>query len=239
MDSLALLRQRIASLKNSERAQISLRFFKTGPGQYGEGDRFLGLTVPQTRTLAKTCGDLAQKEVDQLMYSPWHEERLLALFILIAQFKKGSQQRKEEIYHYYLASTHWINNWDLVDTSARDIVGVYLLDRPREVLFELARSKSLWERRIAIIATFAFIRCEQYQDSMKLVELLMLDQHDLMHKACGWVLREIGKKNLQVLENFLQRHYRHMPRTMLRYAIERFPEEVRKKYLLGSIPVLE
>lgn len=239
MDSLALLRQRIASLKNSERAQISLRFFKTGPGQYGEGDRFLGLTVPQTRTLAKTCGDLAQKEVDQLMHSPWHEERLLALFILIAQFKKGSQQRKKEIYHYYLDSTQWINNWDLVDTSARDVVGVYLLDRPRDVLFELARSKSLWERRIAIIATFAFIRGEQYQDSMKLVELLMLDTHDLMHKACGWVLREIGKKNVQVLKNFLQRHYRHMPRTMLRYAIERFPEEVRKKYLLGSIPVLE
>lgn len=210
-------------------------FFKTGPGEYGEGDRFLGIRVPAVRAVAKTHRDLPLRSVRALLKSPFHEERLLALLIMVLQFKRGDEQRRRQIYDTYLAHTEWINNWDLVDLSAYHIVGAWLHERSRRPLRRLARSTSLWERRIAILATFDFIQRREFDESLTIARLLLHDPHDLIHKAVGWMLREIGKRDQAREEAFLKETYRTMPRTMLRYAIERFPEPLRQAYLRGSV----
>ena len=222
---------RLREFADRERAKVSLRFFKTAPGEYGEGDRFLGIRVPDLRRVAREFRSLSLKDVATLLASRWHEERLLALVILVNQYERGTDPDREAIYRLYLTSTDRINNWDLVDASAAQIVGAHLLDRDRRVLYRLAKSRSVWERRIAIIATARFIRSGQFDDTFAIVEKLLDDEHDLIHKAAGWMLREIGKRNREAEERFLRKHAVRMPRTMLRYAIERFPEALRKMYL--------
>ncbi|MCX5816096.1 MAG: DNA alkylation repair protein [Proteobacteria bacterium] len=229
---LDALRRDVELLANPEKARVLRRFFKTAPGQYGEGDVFLGIVVPDSRKIAKKYADLAFEEVSALLKSKTHEERLIALFILIAQFEKGNTQIKEEIFRLYLKHTAFINNWDLVDLSAEKIVGAYLERRPKEILYELARSESLWERRISIIATFRFIKEGKYEDTFTIASILLRDREDLIHKATGWMLREVGKRcSEEVEETFLRKHLKEMPRTMLRYAIERFSPEKRRQYL--------
>ncbi len=213
---------------------IFQKFFKTGLGEYGAGDKFIGLTVPQVREVVALAQEASPGVVRGLLKSPIHEERLLALLIWVRQFTKGDEATRAMIYRSYLEHTRWINNWDLVDTSARDIVGGWLADKDRSVLYTLVKSKSLWERRIAIIATFHFIRTKDFKDALALSELLLQDEHDLMHKAVGWMLREMGKRDLPVLERFLIQHQQQMPRTMLRYAIEKLPERRRQEYLRGT-----
>lgn len=210
-------------------------FFKTGPGEYGEGDIFLGITVPEVRKTATKFNELKFSDVKKLLGSKIHEERLTALLILVHNFNIGNEAERNKIFKFYLANTKNINNWDLVDLSAHKIVGEHILDRSRNILYKLARSKKLWEKRISIISTFAFIRDNELKDSLKISEILLNDDHDLIHKAVGWVLREVGKKSLATEEKFLKKHYKKMPRTMLRYAIEKFPEKKRKAYLKGNI----
>jgi 3-methyladenine DNA glycosylase AlkD len=230
---LDALRKDVKLLVNPEKAKVLRRFFKTGPGQYGEGDVFLGIVVPSLRKIAKKYADFALKEVLVLLKSKIHEERLIALFILVAQFEKGNTQMKEEIFRLYLKHTAFINNWDLVDLSAEKIVGAYLERRSKEILYELARSESLWERRISIIATFHFIKKGEYEDTFTIASILLRDREDLIHKATGWMLREVGKRcSEEVEEIFLRKHLKEMPRTMLRYSIERFSPEKRRQYLL-------
>jgi len=218
---------------NSEKAKIFQRFFKTGRGEYGEGDIFLGIPVPKQRKIAMKHKLLALKDVQLLLKSKIHEERLTALLILVNNCKKS--ENKSEIYDFYLKNTKNINNWDLVDFSAHAIIGAYLEDKDRSILYKLAKSSNLWERRIAIISTFHFIKNNDFSDTLKIAEILLNDKHDLIHKAVGWMLREIGKMDISVLENFLKKNYHSMPRTMLRYAIEKFPEKKRKMYLAGKI----
>lgn len=217
--------------RNLQKAALLQRFFKTGKGEYAEGDIFYGLTVPESRVIAKKFGDLSFEEIQKLLYSKIHEERAIALFILVHQFKKADEKTKKKIFDFYLASTKWINNWDLVDLSSYKIVGEYLVDKNPAILTKLAKSKNLWERRIAIVSTFAFIRQGKLKESFRLAEMLLHDPHDLMHKAVGWMLREAGKRDRVPLEVFLETHAAHMPRTMLRYAIERFSPGERKYYL--------
>jgi 3-methyladenine DNA glycosylase AlkD len=224
----------LRNLSNPEKIPLYQSFFKTGKGEYAEGDIFIGLTVPNTRKIAIKYKDLPLKTVEELMKSKIHEERLCALLILVHIFKTNPEKR-EEIYNFYLKNTKYINNWDLVDLSAPNIPGNYLFDKDKSILYKLVKSQNLWERRISILSTFAFIKNNEFTDSLKLAEILLHDKHDLIHKAVGWMLREIGKRDLKVLETFLQKHYKYMPRTMLRYSIEKFPENKRKKYLLGKI----
>jgi len=221
---------------STEKAKNLARFFKTGPGQYGEGDQFIGVTVPQSRTVAKKYKDLPFEEIRTLLHSLIHEERLVALLILIEQFKVADQRNdektREKIYRFYLDNTTYINNWDLVDLSASRIVGPYLEDKPKAILRKLALSKSLWERRIAMISTSHYIWNGDPKWGLEIAKTLLNDKHDLIHKAVGWMLREIGKNcSEKVLTDFLDKHAATMPRTMLRYAIEKFPEEKRQKYL--------
>ncbi|MCW8887679.1 MAG: DNA alkylation repair protein [Gammaproteobacteria bacterium] len=216
-------------------AEHSQRFFKTGKGEYGEGDIFLGVRVPMLRQLVRQHKEVSVEQAVGLLQSKFHEVRLLALFLLVKRFEKGSLEVQKEIYQIYLKQTEQINNWDLVDSSAHKIVGAYLLDKERKILYQLAQSKVLWERRIAIISTFAFIDCGDFDDTLKISNKLLHDSEDLIHKAVGWALREVGKKDLQREEEFLKAHYQNMPRTMLRYAIEKFPEKLRKDYLNGNI----
>ncbi len=211
------------------RAAGAQRYFKTGPGEYGEGDIFIGLTVPQSRSIAKKYLALPLSEVQKLLASPIHEHRFIALEILIFKYERTDEQ--EKIVNFYLKNKKHINNWDLVDTSASYILGNWLIDKDTTILYTLAHAKNLWERRIAIVATAAFIRNGQFADTLALAEILVRDTEDLMHKAVGWMLREVGKKSEKTLTAFLDTHVSHMPRTMLRYAIERFPEKKRKKYL--------
>lgn len=226
----------LRQIGDPQRAAHSARFFKTGPGQYGEGDVFIGITVPDQRKVAKRSLALALGEVEKLLTSSAHEERLTALLILVYQFKKADNPRQGEIYDFYLSHTHLVNNWDLVDSSAPYIVGGYLIDKDRAILYELARSDNLWERRIAILATAWFIRAGESKDTFAIAELLLEDNHDLIHKAVGWMLREVGKScGQEVEETFLKAHYKTMPRTMLRYAIERFDEPLRQKYLKDQV----
>ena len=210
-------------LANPKRAKINAHFFKTGKGEYGEGDQFLGITVPQTRLFAKEqCSNLSLEEIEILLGSHWHEERLLALIILVNRYKKANTPTRAKIYKLYLKHIGKdINNWDLVDTSAAYIVGAHLEHTNREDLYTLATSKNLWKKRVAIIATFFFIRSGDCTDTLKLCEMFLNEKHDLMHKACGWMLREVGKKDTEILRTFLKKHSQIMPRTMLRYAIER------------------
>jgi 3-methyladenine DNA glycosylase AlkD len=226
---------RLRSFASKEKAALLMGFFKTGPGQYGEGDKFLGVMVPQTRRVVQEFRDAPLAEVVKLLRSPWHEERLCALLLLVDQFERGDDPLRKKIYTLYLKNTRYINNWDLVDLSAPKIVGPYLDGGPRTQLCRFVKSKDIWERRIAVLATSHFIRQGDFTDTLALSELLLDDDHDLMHKAVGWMLREVGKKDVSVLEGFLKKHCRRMPRTALRYAIERFPEAKRKKYLKGTV----
>lgn len=210
----------------------SQRFFKTGEGEYGEGDKFLGIRVPKVRGIARKFKQLSLKKTVQLLHSDYHEERLCALIILVNQAKKADKAELKKIYDLYLDNTKYINNWNLVDTSAEHIVGRYLIDKDRTVLHQLAKSEDLWERRIAIMSTFHFIKNGDFSDTLKIAELLVNDKHDLIHKAVGWMLREIGKRDIKTEEQFLDKHVQHMPRTMLRYAIEKF-EETRRQYYLN------
>jgi len=227
------VKQELKKLSNLKKAKTHSRFFKTGKGEYGEGDRFLGLTVPQQRQVAKKHTALPLKEIQKLLESKIHEHRLTALFILIHQYQKGDNHLKKTIYDFYFKNTNNINNWDLVDISAPKIVGDYLLNKTpkRKILYQLAHSSNLWERRIAIISTFTFIRGEEFKDALAIAKILVNDNHDLIHKAVGWMLREIGKIDQTTEEKFLRKHYKTMPRTMLRYAIEKFNEKKRKLYL--------
>lgn len=229
------IQKRLRSFASKEKARLLMGFFKTGPGQYGEGDKFLGVMVPQTRLVVKEFRDAPLPEVAKLLRSSWHEERLLALLMLVSRYERGGEADRQKVFSLYLRNTKYINNWDLVDLSAHKIVGPHLDGGDRSLLYRLVRSKNLWERRIAILATFAYIRNSDFRDPLALAEQLLDDEHDLMHKAVGWMLREVGKKDVAVLEGFLKKHHHRMPRTALRYAIERFPEAKRKKYLKGTI----
>ncbi|MDO8535585.1 MAG: DNA alkylation repair protein [Candidatus Omnitrophota bacterium] len=217
--------------RSKEKAKLLRSFFKTGPGEYAEGDIFLGITVPVLRDLAKQFKHIELKSVVKLLKSSIHEERLLALLILILKYRASAEKGKKNIYRIYLENTGYINNWDLVDVTAKHIVGDYLRDKDKSVLYELARSASLWDRRIAILSTFHFIENCQFDDTIRIAEILLSDPHDLIHKAVGWMLREVGKRDLETEEKFLKKNYPAMPRTMLRYAIERFPEAKRMSYL--------
>jgi 3-methyladenine DNA glycosylase AlkD len=225
----------LARLSDAERAAALGRFFKTGPGQYGEGDRFLGIKVPHLRAVAKEHCDAPYSCIAELLRSPLHEERLVALLVLVLKYSRGDESERERAFSFYLKNTAYVNNWDLVDLSAGKIVGEHLAARDKSVLYELARSADLWERRIAIIATSAFIRRGRYSHTLRIADALLADEHDLIHKAVGWMLREVGKMDRRVEEEFLKRRYKRMPRTMLRYAIERFPEHRRQGYLKGTV----
>lgn len=222
----------LREIASSGRAEVTRSFFKTGPGEYSEGDKFLGIRIPDLRALVKKADAVSLREALILLRSEWHEERLMALLLMERRFERASEELAQEtIVTAYLANTRWINNWDLVDASAPPILGGWLLTRNRSVLWELVVSENLWERRIAIVSTLTLIRAGDFRDSLRLAEKLLGDPEDLMHKACGWMLREIGKKDRDVLISFLENHAPRMPRTMLRYAIERFPELERKEWL--------
>jgi len=227
----------LLALANPKKAEFLAGFFKTRKGQYAEGDRFLGITVPAIRQLSRQFRQLVLTDCELLLQSAYNDERLLSLLILVEQYRKGDLGVRKKVYGVYLKNRHRINNWNLVDGSAPYIVGAHLLQRDRSLLYKLAKSRSLWDRRIAVLATFAFIRADDFADTLKLTEQLLGDQHDLMHKACGWMLREVGKRNQSVLESFLRQHHDAMPRTMLRYAIERFPPAKRTAYLTGVFDV--
>ena len=232
--TLADVEHALHDLANRRDAEILQRFFKTGPGEYGEGDRFLGIRVPVLRGLARRYRLLGVEHVLTMLRSPWHEQRLLALLLLVEQYRRGTDAERERIYQAYLANTGYINNWDLVDASAEHIVGPHLEPRKMRVLEELARADSVWERRIAMMATFHWIKQREFRPALRIAELLLTDSHDLIHKAVGWMLREIGKRDRRTEERFLDKYHRTMPRTMLRYAIERFPESRRRQYLKGK-----
>ena len=226
---------RLMALGDTEQAAVSQRFFKTGPGEYGEGDIFIGIKVPVLRQLVKEVENLPITEIKKLLRSRIHEERLIALLMLVRRYSRADEPNRKQIYDLYLQNTSFVNNWDLVDLSAHYIVGPYLADKSRAPLYRLAESDSLWERRIAIMSTFHFIKNGEFSETLVISKLLLSDTKDLIHKAVGWMLREIGKRHLQTEENFLKKHYRKMPRTMLRYAIEKFPEHKRQAYLKGTI----
>jgi 3-methyladenine DNA glycosylase AlkD len=232
---LKALRAHLRDLADADVAAHALRFFKTGPGEYGAGDRFLGIRVPVLRKLARAHRDVAEGDVRVLLRSRFHEERLLALLMLVDRFRRADTGRRAAIYRLYVANLDYVNNWDLVDTSASQIVGAYLQDRSRRILYRLARSRDLWRRRIAIMATLYFIRVGQFEDTLVLAARLIGDREDLIHKAVGWMLREVGNRDRATAERFLVDHHREMPRTMLRYAIERFPEARRRAYLAGKV----
>jgi 3-methyladenine DNA glycosylase AlkD len=223
---------------SAQKAALLARYFKTGPGEYAEGDVFVGVMVPQSRAVARQFRDLPLAHLQELLASPVHEERLCALFILVAQYEHGDDDAKESVFRLYLRNTKRINNWDLVDCSAPKILGAHLLATKGSgsVLVKLARSRNLWERRIAMLATAAFIDAGRYLPTLNIARMLLDDQHDLIHKAVGWMLREVGKRiDRETEEEFLRRHYRTMPRTMLRYAVERFPKRLQQAYLAGRI----
>ena len=228
------IKARLRELANPERAKVSLRYFKTGPGQYGEGDRFIGNSVPDLRKLSKQYRDLPIDPTLELLRSPVHEERVLALLILNLQFQKAEETVRRKIHRIYLKNHRWINNWDLVDCSAPILIGEYLIGKDTSLLDRLASSKFLWERRTAMIATFAFIKRNQQDPTLRIALALINDKEDLIHKASGWMLREMGKRAPRLLEAFLDKHAGKMPRTMLRYAIEKLPDRKRQHYLKKS-----
>ena len=229
-----VIKRTLRDLANPAIAEHSKRFFKTGAGEYGEGDRFLGIRVPVLRKQVRNFQATALREIQKVLVSSFHEERLFSLLLMVHKFTKADEDEKSAIYHMYLNNTQYVNNWDLVDSSAYQIVGVYLEHRDRGILYELVRSDSLWERRIAVMSTFQFIRNQDFDDTLKLSEQLLNDPEDLIHKAVGWMLREIGKRNITVEKRFLRSNHKKMPRTMLRYAIEKFPEQDRKRFLDGK-----
>lgn len=229
--SLNKLKKELQNKANKKKAEIQMSFFKTEKGSYGHGDIFIGITVPEQRDLAKKYIDLPLNDIQKLLDSEIHEHRLVGLFILISKYKKDKKVHVE----FYLKNTGRVNNWDLVDISAAKILGDWLIDKDRSILYKLARSGNLWEKRISIVSTFAFIQKKDLNDTFNISEILMKDKHDLIHKAVGWMLREAGKKDSEALKKFLKKHYKEMPRTMLRYAIEKFDDKKRKMYLNGEI----
>ncbi len=229
------LEKAMAEAADSDIADHSKRFFKTGPGEYGEGDRFMGIRVPVLRSLAKKCRNFSFADMTKLLKSPWHEKRLLSLLILVNRFERADEAEQRRIVTLYLKNTSYINNWDLVDTSAPKILGAWLMHRDKSRLYQMANSEDLWQRRIAIMATLYFIKQEEFDHALRLSEILLSDEHDLIQKAVGWMLREVGNRDGQAERRFLKRHYKKMPRTMLRYAIEKFPEQERQRYLHGTI----
>jgi len=233
------LKKELRAAADKEKATFFPRFFKAGPGQYAEGDKFLGVKVPAQRQIAKNYSALSLSQLDSLIKSEWHEERLTALFVLVRKFQKGNSLEQEKIYKFYLAHTEYVNNWDLVDSSSAYIVGPWLDDRPEKmrVLVKLAHSSSLWEKRISMLATFYYInKCKRADEALVVADILLNDSHDLIQKAVGWMLREIGKRvGRQTLVDYLLPRYKTMPRTTLRYAIEHFDPETRKKYLQGTV----
>jgi 3-methyladenine DNA glycosylase AlkD len=228
------IREQLRAHADASHAPALQRFFKTGPGEYAEGDRFIGVRVPEMRAVCRSCRGASIRAISPLLRSPVHEERLLALLLLVDAFTDGGEAQQRQIYDLYLSHTRFINNWDLVDLSAAPIVGAWLRDRSHAPLTRLARSTSIWERRIAIIATFAYIKRGELDETFRIADLLLTDSHDLIHKAVGWMLREAGKRDGAAERAFLKDRYRRMPRTMLRYAIERFPEAERQRYLKGT-----
>lgn len=232
MLSITDLKKELKGLGNHQKAKNSARFFKTGEGQYGAGDIFLGVTVPEQRAVIKKYLHLSFSDIEQLLQSKEHEYRLSALMLLVNKYKKAQVKEQKQIFRLYLANTTWINNWDLVDSSAADIVGECLRDADKKILFKLAHSKNLWEKRIAMIATFAYIKTGESAVALEIAEILVNDSHDLIQKAVGWMLREIGKRcGREHEEVFLKKHYKTMPRTALRYALEHFPLQERKRYM--------
>lgn len=232
--TISFVRKRLRALARPDAIPILRRFFKTGRGEYGEGDVFIGVRVPQLRTICRECHDLAIAHVASLLRSRIHEERLLALLLLVDAFRQGSTSERHRIYRLYLINTRFINNWDLVDSSAPHIVGAWLQDRKRTPLRRLARSKSVWERRIAILATFHFIKRGEFEDTFQIADILLGDRHDLIQKAVGWMLREVDNRDGRGARRFLRTCYARMPRMMLRYAIEKYPNRERRRYLTGA-----
>jgi len=225
------IKEELQNIQDPEKAKTLSKFFKTGKGQYGEGDIFLGIKVPDQRKTAKKYSNIPLDDIGQLLKSNIHEFRLTSLLILVLKYKKEDLNGKKEIVDFYLSHTKNINNWDLVDSSAPYILGDFLLDNDKSILYRLALSDNLWERRTAILSTFAFIKNNKFEDALNIAQILLFDKHDLIHKAVGWMLREIGKRDERTEEEFLEKHYRKMPRTMLRYSIEKFDKDKRNFYL--------
>ncbi|MCD4706037.1 DNA alkylation repair protein [bacterium] len=231
MSDLEKIKKELKKLSNTKEVTKLQRFFKTGKGEYGEGDIFLGIKVPTQRQIAKKYENLQLKKIKNLLNNKIHEYRLTALLLLIEKYKKADGKEKKKIFDFYLSNIKNINNWDLVDLSVYKIIGDYLLNKQRNILYKLAKSENLWERRISIIATYAFIKNDDFKDCLKISRILLNDKHDLIHKAVGWMLREVGKRNQKIEEKFLDKHCKKMPRVMLRYSIEKFNEKKRKMYL--------
>lgn len=230
------LQQALRKYARLEKIAIYKNFFKTGPGQYGEGDQFIGVTVPDTRAIAQQFISLKREELIPILHSPIHEDRMCALMVLSYQYPLATTETERKAIVDFYSTYHLCgNNWDLIDCIVDRILGPWLLDKPKALLYRYAHSENLWERRIAIITTFHFIKQKRYTETLKIAEILLKDKHDLIHKAVGWMLREVGKRDEATLITFLKQHYKAMPRTMLRYAIERFPENMRKQYLKGTI----
>ncbi len=233
--NLKELKKTIRANANKDHAKTMQWFFKTGKGEYGEGDKFIGIKVPVQRKIAKKFGELDLEDLQKLLNSKIHEERLISLLILVDKYDKADEKVKDKIYRFYKKNRRKINNWDLVDLSAPKILGIHLLNHDKQILYKYAHSKNLWEKRISIISTYSFIKNHDFNTTLEISDVLLNDDQDLIHKAVGWMLREVGKQSLQILEKFLKPRYKKMPRTMLRYSIEKFPEKKRKKYLKGEI----
>ena len=233
--SAAGIRKEIRALADKRIAEHSQRFFRTAKGEYGEGEKFLGIRVPVIRAQVRRHRDASMKALIVLLKSPWHEERLFAVLALADRFKRGDAASRRETFTAYVEHRRYVNNWDLVDGSSHIIIGGWLENRSRRLLYKLARSQVLWDRRIAIMSTYHFIKNEDFDDTLALAEILLNDEHDLIHKATGWMLREVGNRDRPTEDGFLNEHYRKMPRTMLRYAIEKYPERTRRAYLKGTV----
>ena len=233
--NIKAIKDELTKLSNPSDATFLQRYFKTGKGEYGEGDIFIGIRIPVLRSLIKKYYSISLDENIELLQSPIHEERMFALLLLVAKYEKGTEPQKKNIFNCYLQNTSRINNWDLVDLSAPNIVGGYLYGKELKPLFKMANSQNLWDRRISIISTLYFIRKGEFNTTLDISEILLGDKHDLIHKAVGWMLREIGKRNIEAEIEFLNQFYKQMPRTMLRYSIEKFPEQLRQKFLRGEV----
>lgn len=223
----------LKSYSNPAKAEHSKRFFKSGPGEYGEGDKFLGITVPNQRKVARKFKNMELNEVQKLLQNEYHEARLTAVMLLVYKIEKANEHVFEEVVQFYLKNLRYVNNWDIVDSSCHQILGRFLFNKERDLLYELAQSEDIWKKRIAIITCYYFIKRDDFKDALKIAEILLNDDHDLIHKAVGWMLREIGNRNLDAETQFLDQYFKNMPRTMLRYAIEKFDEPLRKHYLHG------
>ena len=233
--NLKELKKTIRANADKDHAKTMQWFFKTGKGEYGEGDKFVGIKVPVQRKIAKQFSKLNLEDLQILLDSKIHEERLISLLILVAKYDKADEKERENIYAFYKKNSKKINNWDLVDLSAPKIIGAHLLNRDKKILYKYAYSKNLWQKRISIISTYSFIKNRDFKTTLEISDILLNDDHDLIHKAVGWMLREVGKQDMNTLEKFLKKRYNKMPRTMLRYSIEKFPEKKRKRYLVGKI----